>query len=221
MDAAKATANFLNLPRSTRPRHPVGVQRRQGEPGPRRRGGKRGADGIRAKATESSRCLPDVDQRSPPEEPGHRQAGRAKAGIELELKSVTASVFFSSDPPTPTSTRASRPTCRCTRRRRRRRIRRRSWSSCAWEPRPRTTSIRAQHHARRNASTTSSFGRRRRSSIRQARRCHQDERHGHPERDRHPRHLSQQGAGGVQSPARHEISGWDNDTATSSNWFKA
>jgi peptide/nickel transport system substrate-binding protein len=37
-----------------------------------------------------------------------------KAGIELELKAVVASVFFSTDEATPTPTPSSSPTCRCT-----------------------------------------------------------------------------------------------------------
>ena len=40
----------------------------------------------------------------------------AKAGMEMELKTVVASVFFGSDPANPDTTRTSTPTSRCTRR---------------------------------------------------------------------------------------------------------
>jgi len=39
---------------------------------------------------------------APPEDPGNRQAGLPEGGIDVELKSVVASVFFSSDVANPT-----------------------------------------------------------------------------------------------------------------------
>jgi hypothetical protein len=41
--------------------------------------------------------LQTSDQRAPAEDAGDRQAGGAKAGIEVEIKTVVASVFFGSD----------------------------------------------------------------------------------------------------------------------------
>ena len=76
----------------------VGVQRRQGEPDPRRGRLEEGAGRHpRQGRQEAEVRLPDLDQHAAPEDPGDREAGCQKAGIDLELKSVTASVFFSSD----------------------------------------------------------------------------------------------------------------------------
>ena len=78
--------------------HEVGVQHRQGERGP---GSRRLEEGSgrhsRQGRQEAEVRLPDLGQYAAAEDPGDRQAGRQKAGIDMELKSVTASVFFSSD----------------------------------------------------------------------------------------------------------------------------
>ena len=95
-----ATRNFLNNP-PTLPlaEHQVRVQRRQGQ---RRSStppaGRSGADGIREKDGKKLKFVFQTSINAP------RQKTQAiikqacqKAGIDLELKSVTASVFFSSD----------------------------------------------------------------------------------------------------------------------------
>ena len=65
-------------------------------------GWKRGADGIRAKDGKRLKMLYQTAINAPRQKNQQivKQAA-AKAGIELELKSVTASVFFSSDPANP------------------------------------------------------------------------------------------------------------------------
>jgi len=65
-------------------------------------GWKRGADGIRAKDGKRLKMLFQTSINAPRQKNQQivKQAA-AKAGIELELKSVTASVFFSSDPANP------------------------------------------------------------------------------------------------------------------------
>ncbi len=76
----------------------VGIQRRHGESGAR--GGR-----LEARCRRHSRegrqethvPVPDVDQRPAPEEPADHQAGLPEGGHRLELKTVMASVFFSSD----------------------------------------------------------------------------------------------------------------------------
>ena len=80
-------------------------------------GWKRGADGIRAKDGKRLKILFQTSINAPRQKTQAivKQAA-AKAGIEIELKSVVASVFFSSDAANPTPTRTSTPTSRCTRR---------------------------------------------------------------------------------------------------------
>jgi peptide/nickel transport system substrate-binding protein len=65
-------------------------------------GWKRGADGIRAKDGKRLKMLYQTSINAPRQKNQQivKQAA-AKAGIEIELKSVTASVFFSSDPANP------------------------------------------------------------------------------------------------------------------------
>jgi peptide/nickel transport system substrate-binding protein len=65
-------------------------------------GWKRGADGIRAKDGKRLKMLYQTSINAPRQKNQQivKQAA-AKAGIELELKSVVASVFFSSDPANP------------------------------------------------------------------------------------------------------------------------
>ncbi len=78
--------------------HLVGIQRRKGgqAAGRGRMEGGRGRH-PRERRQEAETALPDLDQRPAAEDPGDRQAGLQKAGIDVELKSVVASVFFSSD----------------------------------------------------------------------------------------------------------------------------
>src|SRR5262245_35920441 len=65
-------------------------------------GWKRGADGIRAKDGKRLKMLFQTSINAPRQKNQQivKQAA-ARAGVELELKSVTASVFFSSDPANP------------------------------------------------------------------------------------------------------------------------
>ena len=73
----QATANYLNAPpRFYSPQHPLGVQRGQGQPDPGRGGLEaRGRRGARQGRQAAQVRLPDLHQRPPPEDPGHRQAG--------------------------------------------------------------------------------------------------------------------------------------------------
>ena len=62
-------------------------------------GWKKGADGIRAKDGKRLKIVyQSVHQRTAPEDTGHREAGRRQGRVEIEIKSVVASVFFGSDP---------------------------------------------------------------------------------------------------------------------------
>jgi peptide/nickel transport system substrate-binding protein len=78
--------------------HEVGVQRRQGERAARAAGWKKGADGIREKGGKKMKFVyqTSINGTAQKEQAIVKQAAQ-KAGIDLELKSVTASVFFSSD----------------------------------------------------------------------------------------------------------------------------
>jgi peptide/nickel transport system substrate-binding protein len=80
-------------------------------------GWKRGADGIREKGGKKMKFVyqTSINGTRQKEQAIVKQAAQ-KAGIDLELKSVTASVFFSSDVANPDTYRSSGPTCRCTRR---------------------------------------------------------------------------------------------------------
>ena len=99
--------------------HELRVQRRQGERAAGRRpAGSAERDGIRAKDGKQLKFVFQTSINAP------RQKTQAivkqacqKAGIEIELKAVTASVFFSSDVANPDTYHAFLlPTCRCTRR---------------------------------------------------------------------------------------------------------
>ena len=94
-----ATANFLNKPAQLPvEEHRSRIQHREGQPDPRGAGWKKGADGIREKDGKQLKFVFQTSINAP------RQKTQAiikqacqKAGIEVELKSVVASVFFSSD----------------------------------------------------------------------------------------------------------------------------
>ena len=80
-------------------------------------GWKKGADGIRAKDGKKLKFVYQTSINQP------RQKTQAivkqacqKAGIDIELKAVTASVFFSSDVANPDTYTKFYATCRCTRR---------------------------------------------------------------------------------------------------------
>ena len=96
----QATGNFLNMPsryRSTATRWEFdvdGANRLLDEAG-----WARGRDGVRAKDGRRLRLILQTSQNAPRQKTQAivKQAA-AKAGIELELKSITPSVFFSSDP---------------------------------------------------------------------------------------------------------------------------
>jgi peptide/nickel transport system substrate-binding protein len=95
----RTSANFLNAPSKFRSdQHEVGVQRRQGQRLLEQRGGSAGGDGIRAK---DGKRLKIVFQTSTNAARQKTQAivkqACAKAGIDVEIKSVVASVFFGSD----------------------------------------------------------------------------------------------------------------------------
>ncbi len=61
----------------------------------------KGSDGIRARMARSSSSSSRLDQRPRQKTQAIIKQAAAKAGIEIELKSVTGSVFFSSDPANP------------------------------------------------------------------------------------------------------------------------
>src|SRR6202030_4345727 len=104
---AVATANFVNNPerfRSTNTKFEFNIEKANEilEAG----GWKKGADGVRAKDGKSLKFVFQTSINAP------RQKTQAivkqacqKAGIEIELKSVTASVYFSSDVANPDTTR--------------------------------------------------------------------------------------------------------------------
>ena len=99
----QTTANYLNAPsrfRSSNMKWEFNVEKAIGilEAG----GWKRGGDGIRAKDGKRLKLLYQTSINAPRQKNQQivKQAA-AKAGIEIEIKSVTASVFFSSDPANP------------------------------------------------------------------------------------------------------------------------
>ena len=99
----QTTANYLNAPsrfRSSNMKWEFNVEKGIGilEAG----GWKRGGDGIRAKDGKRLKMLYQTSINAPRQKNQQivKQAA-AKAGIEIEIKSVTASVFFSSDPANP------------------------------------------------------------------------------------------------------------------------
>jgi len=99
----QTTANYLNAParfRSSSQRWEFNVEKAAALL--ETAGWKRGGDGIRAKDGKRLKMLYQTSINAPRQKNQQivKQAA-AKAGIELELKSVTASVFFSSDPANP------------------------------------------------------------------------------------------------------------------------
>ena len=100
----KASANSVNGPETyVSTTHALRLRYRQGQQAARRR---RLGQGLRRHPRQGRQAdalrLPDFDQHAAPEGPRRfiKQACQ-KAGIELELKSITASVFFSSDTANP------------------------------------------------------------------------------------------------------------------------
>ena len=79
-------------------------------------GWKRGADGIRVKDGKRLKVVYQTSTNAPRQKTQAivKQAA-AKAGIEIEIKAVVASVFFGPTRRTGTRSRISRPTSRCTR----------------------------------------------------------------------------------------------------------
>ena len=99
----QTTANYLNAPsrfRSSNMKWEFNVEKAAALL--EAAGWKRGGDGIRAKDGKRLKMLYQTSINAPRQKNQQivKQAA-AKAGIELELKSVTASVFFSSDPANP------------------------------------------------------------------------------------------------------------------------
>ena len=99
----QATANFLNTPArfrsaNTRWEHSVDRANQALEAA----GWKRGADGVRAREGKRLKLLfqTSINATRQKTQAIVKQAA-ARAGIEMELKSVVASVFFSSDPANP------------------------------------------------------------------------------------------------------------------------
>jgi peptide/nickel transport system substrate-binding protein len=100
---ASATANFLNAPERVRSKNPkLEFSIEKANAILEAAGWKRGADGVRAKDGKSLKFVYQTSINAP------RQKTQAivkqacqKAGIEIELKSVVASVFFSSDTANP------------------------------------------------------------------------------------------------------------------------
>jgi peptide/nickel transport system substrate-binding protein len=101
--AGQATANFLNTParfRSGNARWEHSVDR--ANQALENAGWKRGADGVRAREGKRLKLLfqTSINATRQKTQAIVKQAA-ARAGIEMELKSVVASVFFSSDPANP------------------------------------------------------------------------------------------------------------------------
>ena len=99
----QTTANYLNAPsrfRSSNMKWEFNVEKAAALL--ETAGWKRGGDGIRTKDGKRLKMLYQTSINAPRQKNQQivKQAA-AKAGIELELKSVTASVFFSSDPANP------------------------------------------------------------------------------------------------------------------------
>src|SRR5580765_2675770 len=101
--AAQATANFLNTPArfrsgNTRWEHSVDRANQALEDA----GWKRGADGVRAREGKRLKLLfqTSINATRQKTQAIVKQAA-ARAGIEMKLKSVVGSVFFSSDPANP------------------------------------------------------------------------------------------------------------------------
>jgi peptide/nickel transport system substrate-binding protein len=99
----QTTANYLNAPsrfRSTNLKWEFNVDKAAALL--EAAGWKRGADGVRGKDGKRLKLLYQTSINAPRQKNQQivKQAA-AKAGIEVELKSVTASVFFSSDPANP------------------------------------------------------------------------------------------------------------------------
>ena len=113
---AVATANFLNNPerfRSKNTKFEFNIEKANQIL--EAAGWKKGADGIRAKDGKPLKFVFQTSINAP------RQKTQAiikqacqKAGIDIELKSVVGSVFFSPTPPTPIPIRIFIATCRCT-----------------------------------------------------------------------------------------------------------
>ena len=82
--------------------HPLGVQRRQGQPAPRGCGLEAGTDGIRAKDGKRLKLVFQTSINAARQSvQAVLKAAMARAGIEVELKSVVGSVYFSTDPANP------------------------------------------------------------------------------------------------------------------------
>ena len=95
-----ATANFLNAPSkfvSKNTKYEFNVEKASQIL--EQAGWKKGSDGIRVKDGKRLKVLYQTSINAPRQKTqAIVKAAAAKAGIEMELKSVTASVFFSSDP---------------------------------------------------------------------------------------------------------------------------
>jgi peptide/nickel transport system substrate-binding protein len=95
----QATANFLNAPSKFNSKNNKWELNRTRRPrSSRPRAGRRARRHPREGRQEAQDGLPDLDQRRRQKTQAIVKQAAAKAGIELELKSVVASVFFASDP---------------------------------------------------------------------------------------------------------------------------
>jgi len=98
-----ATANFLNSPERVRSKNTkLEFNIEKANQILEAAGWKKGADGVRAKDSKSLKFVFQTSINAPRQKTQQivKQAA-AKAGIEIEIKSVTASVFFSSDAANP------------------------------------------------------------------------------------------------------------------------
>ena len=203
-----ATANFLNAPsrfvsKSTKWEFNVDKANQILEAA----GWKKGADGIRAKDGKKLKFLYQTSINAPRQKTQAivKQAA-AKAGIELELKSVTASVFFSSDVANPdtyphfytdiqmftTTMTQPDPELFMTQFR--------SWEVASkdnkWQGRN-ITRWRNEEYDKLFRASESEL-----DPVKRAAHVHQDERDGHPERGGHPRRVPPAGGRGQQRAAR-------------------
>jgi peptide/nickel transport system substrate-binding protein len=180
-------------------------------------GWKKGADGIRAKDGKKLKFVYQTSINQPRQKTQAiiKQAAQ-KAGIDIELKSVTASVFFSSDVANPDTYTKFYTDLRCTRR---------PWASpiravhaavrlVGERPARRTSGRAATSRAGEPRGRQALPRRAEVSSTRQARRAvHQAERpRGQPHRHGHRAAPDRLGA---IANNNCNISGWDNNTWTS------
>ena len=188
-------------------------------------GWKRGADGIRAKDGKKLKMVYQTAINAPRQKTqAIAKQAAAKAGIELELKSVVASVYFSSDvanPDTYTQVLHRYPDVH------------------DHHGGPRSPDVHGavhhvgglvegeqvagpQHHSLAQRGVRQALaGRRGGTGSREARGAlHPHERSGHPGRRGDPRPVAQRHLGRVRPLKGTEISGWDSNLWNFANWYR-